>query len=127
MDLLAKKITEIDLPFTKEYLKVDFEDDDNLLTTLIVASRSYIQTMLGFNVTDEWSTVEEIPAELTVACLMIIAHWYDQRQVQTVGTLGDEIKFAVTAIVEAHKRPFKDHVDETDGLTWNEAEYFGIL
>jgi uncharacterized phage protein (predicted DNA packaging) len=126
MDLLAKKITEIDLPFTKEYLKVDFPDDDRLLETLIVAARSYVQTILGFNVNDEWDTVEEIPAELTVACLMIIAHWYDQRQVQTVGTLGDEIKFAVTAILEAHKRPMKDYIDEEDGLTWNELEYYEL-
>ena len=117
MDLLAKKITEIDLQFTKDYLKVDFNDDDTLLSTLIIASRSYIETMLGFKIVQEWPTTEEIPAELTIACLMIVAHWYDQRQVQTVGTLGDEIKFAVTAIVEAHKRPFKSEYLE-DEITY---------
>jgi len=118
MDLLAKKITELDLPFVKDYLKVDFTDDDTLLTTLIVAAYSYVQTMLGFKIEDEWTTTEEIPAELTVACLMIVAHWYDQRQVQTVGTLGDEIKFAVTAIVDAHKRPLKDQYEDEDEVIY---------
>lgn len=117
MAILAKKVTEIDLPFVKDYLKVDFTDDDTLLNTLIVAAQSYMETMLGFKIVEEWPVTADIPAELTVACLMIIAHWYDQRQVQTVGTLGDEIKFAVSAIVGAHKRPYKDsYTDDTDTI-----------
>jgi uncharacterized phage protein (predicted DNA packaging) len=115
MTILSKKVTELDLLFVKEYLKVDFEDDDTILNTLIVAGQSYLETMLGFKIATEWPNVDDIPTELTVACLMIIAHWYDQRQVQTVGTLGDEIKFAVTAIVDSHKRPYKDtYTDDSD-------------
>ena len=43
---------------------------------------------------------------------MIIAHWYDNRQIQTAGTLGVEIQFAVTAIIDAHKNPLKDYSGE---------------
>lgn len=113
MILTSKKMTELDLAFVKEYLKVDYEDEDATIEMLILAAQSYIQTMLGFKISDEWS-IEEIPEELTVATLLIIAHWFDHRQMQTVGTLGEEIKFAVTALVEAHKNPFKEYKEEDD-------------
>jgi hypothetical protein len=63
--------------------------------------------MLGKKFTD----FTEIPDELTIACLMIVAHWYDQRQIQSVGTLGVEINFAVSAIIDAHKDPLKDYTE----------------
>lgn len=116
MDLLAKKITEIDLAFAKEYLKVDYEDEDTIIYSLVVAARSFVETQLGYKITDEFPTTEDIPAELTVACLMIIAHWFDNRQIQQVGTLGKEIGFAVTAILAAHARPFKTEYTDDEGI-----------
>jgi uncharacterized phage protein (predicted DNA packaging) len=107
--LIGVKINELDLPYVKEYLKVDFSEDDNVISALTLAAQSYINTMLGYKVTDRFNTVDGAPDELTVACLMIISHWYENRQVQTPGTLGDEIKFAVSAIIDAHKEPFKEN------------------
>ena len=112
MDLLSKKITELDLPFVKEYLKVDFDDEDTLISTIIVAAQSYIQTMIGYKVSVEWPDRDDIPDELTIAALMLIAHWFDQRQFQTPGTLGIEISYAITAIVAAHANPVKDYKPE---------------
>lgn len=102
IDLLSKKITEIDLPFVKEYMKVDYTEDDVLIQSLILAAQSFIQTKLGFKFKDEYPVTADIPEEFTIACLMIIAHWYDQRQIQTPGMLGDEIAFAVSAILGTH-------------------------
>lgn len=110
--LFEKKITEIDLAFAKEYLKVDYEDEDMFLTTVVAAAKGYIQTILGFRITEEWPNKEDIPTELTIACCLLMSHWFDQRQPQTVGTLGKEMDFAISAIVEAHKIPLKDY-DET--------------
>lgn len=112
MDLTSKKITELDLPFVKEYLKVDFDDEDTLISTITVAARSYIQTMIGYKITSEWPNRDDIPDELTIAALMLIAHWFDQRQFQTPGTLGIEISYAITAIVAAHANPMKDYVPD---------------
>lgn len=102
----SKKITELDLMFVKEYLKVDFTDDDIFISSIIAAAQSYIQTVLGYKFS-EFGETEDIPDELTIACLMLVAHWYDQRQIQTKGIMGDEIGFAVSAIVEAHKNQIK--------------------
>jgi uncharacterized phage protein (predicted DNA packaging) len=117
MDILGKKINEVDLEFTKEYLKVDYTDEDNIINALIVAAYSYIETMLGYKIKDEWPITEEIPGELTVAFLMIVAHWFDNRQFQTAGTLGVEINFAVSAIIDAHKRPLKGEYIDEDNVT----------
>jgi uncharacterized phage protein (predicted DNA packaging) len=106
MDLLGTKITEIDLAFAKEYLKVDYEDEDRMIEAIIVGAYSLIETMLGYKIKTEWALTEDIPGELTMACLMIIAHWFDNRQFQTTGTLGVEMNFAVSAILDAHR----DHV-----------------
>lgn len=108
------KITQLDLPFVKEYLKVDYDDEDRTIEMLIVASRSFIETMLGYKIQAHWTNHTEIPDELTVASMLLIAHWFDNRQMQTAGTVGNEIKFAVTSIVEAHKDPLKDYDEELD-------------
>ncbi|HLO11474.1 MAG TPA: head-tail connector protein [Pseudoneobacillus sp.] len=109
MALTSIKITELELGFVKDYLKVDYTDEDNLISALTVAAQSYINTMLGYKVANEWTVRDDIPDELTVAALMIIAHWYDNRQIQQAGTLGEEIKFAVSAIIDAYKRPLKEY------------------
>lgn len=108
------KITQLNLEFVREYLKVDYEDEDRTIEMLIVASRSYIETMLGYKISKHWTDSNDIPDELTVASLLLIAHWFDNRQMQIAGTVGNEIKFALTAIVEAHKSPLKDYDEELD-------------
>lgn len=109
LNLTGVKITQIDLSLIKEYLKVDYDDEDNLLNIFGVASQSYIETQLGYKISDQWPTESDIPDELTIAAIMIIAHWYDNRQLQTQGTLGAEISFAVSAILNAHKNHLKDY------------------
>lgn len=108
------KINEITLAYMKEYLKVDYDDEDATISALILAAKSYVETMLGFKIEKEWPNREDIPSELTIACLLLISHWFDRRQVQVIGTLADEMKFAVSAIVEAHKRPFKEYEEAQD-------------
>lgn len=109
MDLLSKKITELDLSFVKDYLKVDYSDEDLLISSLILASKSYVEAMLGYKIQERWLTTEEIPEELTIVALMIIANWFDNRQLQTAGILGDEINFAVSAIIQTHKDQIKEN------------------
>lgn len=116
MNLTSKKITELDLPFVKEYLKVDYDEEDTIIETLIISAVSYIETMLGFRIREKWESRDDIPDELTIAALLIIAHWFDNRQMQITGTtLSAEIKFALSAIIDAHKDHFKEYDEEKSG------------
>lgn len=122
-DLTSVKVNELDLPFVKEYLKVDYDDEDIIIQTIIVAAQSYIQTALGFKFQDMLDKSEEIPDELTIAALLLIAHWFDHRQMQTVGVLGKEMEFAVNSLLDAHK----DHMkifSETDGEDGADLTHF---
>jgi len=99
----------LDLVYVKEYLKVDFAEDDNLITLFSTAAKSYVETILGYKMS-VYIAPEEAPAEWNVAILMIIAHWYDNRQIQQVGTLGIEMSLSVHALLDAHK----DHMKAAD-------------
>lgn len=108
------KITDLTLPFVKEYLKVDYEDEDKIIGAIAIGAKGYIETMLGFKISKEWPNKMDIPDELTVACLLLIAHWFDNRQMQTAGLVGDEINYALSALIDAHKIPLKDSDIETE-------------
>jgi uncharacterized phage protein (predicted DNA packaging) len=104
-----KKITELDLTFVKDFLKIDYDDEDSLVQVLIYGAVSYIQQVLGYNITDEWPVRDDIPTDLTICALMLISHWYVNREVQTAGQLGNEVNFAISALIDVYKKPFKEY------------------
>ena len=59
------KVTDLDVIDVKDYLRVDFTEDDMLLSTMLGAAQSFIQSYLNRKFTD----FEEIPGEFTIACL----------------------------------------------------------
>lgn len=93
------KITEIDLDFLKNYLKIDFEDDDILLFTMLSASKSYIQSYLNRDFDD----FEVVPLEFTIACLALVAHWYEKREIQSEKSTKEELKFVFSGLLDIHR------------------------
>lgn len=75
-------ITELDVDFVKNYLRVDYDYDDNLINLMIVSAQSYIQAFLNQKFTD----FEEVPFEFTIAALGLIAQWYEKRAITNEGT-----------------------------------------
>lgn len=70
------KVSEITLEHVKNYLRVDTDEDDILLTALMDASKNYIKSYLG---TDELDKYDDI----TIAYLCLIADMYDVREWKT--------------------------------------------
>ena len=70
------KLSQLDLDFVKEYLKVDFSDDDKELELYVQASISYIKNNTKLSVEE----LDEIP-DLTVVALQLIAHFYDNKSI----------------------------------------------
>ena len=78
----------VDLKKVKEYLRIDYEEDDEFIRSLITASKIYLENACG----------EFLSNELTeLAQLILIEHWNDNRTL--VGTVGDSIKHSVDAII----------------------------
>jgi len=78
----------VDLKKAKSYLRIDYEEDDEFIKSLIIASKIYLENSCG-----EFST-----NELTdLAQLILIEHWNDNRTL--VGKVNDTVKHSVDAII----------------------------
>jgi len=97
------KITEIDLEFVKNYLKIDYNDDDAFLETLIISAKSFIQSYLNKNFSDMILNNEEIPSEFTIACLALVSHWYEKREITNSSQTLDELPYIFSGILDMHR------------------------
>ncbi|WP_111292191.1 head-tail connector protein [Bacillus safensis] len=78
----------MDLKMLKgEYLKVDTDQDDALLKTLITAAKGYIKNGIGRYVEDN--------EQYALATGMLVAHWYENRGVYESGVSGSSIPFTI--------------------------------
>jgi len=91
------KITDLDLDFVKNYLRIDHDEDDNLLSLMIVSAKNFIQSYLNI----KFSEMEEIPDEFTIAALALIAHWYENREIQT--NIQGELKYIFSGILDIYR------------------------
>ena len=78
----------VDLKKAKEYLRIDYEEDDEFIRSLIAGSKIYLENACG----------KFTPSELSdIAQLLLIEHWNDNRTI--IGTVNDSIKHSVDAII----------------------------
>lgn len=69
------KVSEIDLPTLKQYLRVDGDDDDILLTAYLDSAKEYMTSYLGCSIADL-----DKYAPLAVVAMAIVADAYEVRQ-----------------------------------------------
>lgn len=93
------KITDLDLVLVKEYLRIDHTDDDNMLTMMLVAAKSFIQSYLN----QKFADFEEIPDEFTIACLALVSHWYEKREVQSEKVSKNELAYVFSGLLDLHR------------------------
>lgn len=92
-------VTDLDLEFVKNYLRVDYDFDDNLINMMIFSSQSYIQGFLNQKFTD----FEEVPAEFTIAALTLISQWYEKRAIQSEGAASNELKHSFGDLLSQYR------------------------
>ena len=70
----------IDLQEVKEYLRVDIEEDDQLLQMLITAAVEYLKNATGKEYPEKDEKGNAITYELEKVYLkLLIAYWYEKR------------------------------------------------
>jgi uncharacterized phage protein (predicted DNA packaging) len=99
MMLNGVKITEIDLDLVKEYLRIDHNDDDKMLSTMLIAAKSFIQSYLN----KRFEEFDELPDEFTIACLAIVSHWYEKREIQGDKNTGKELSYIFSGLLDLHR------------------------
>lgn len=85
----------------KLYLRVDTSDDDALIQSLITAAESYIKQQTGKTKKIVGTEEQDISTdELYNICLkMLVAHWYENRGPEVVGTVVARFSHSVNAII----------------------------
>lgn len=74
---MAKKMSEIDLFDCKDFLRIDFDEDDFFIEMALDCAKSYVCNYCKRSVED----LDEIP-EVCMAVLIIMAHFYDNRSLE---------------------------------------------
>lgn len=94
----------VDLAAAKQHLNITGSDDDTVISRLIDASTAHMARLLGFALDDEDEFPDGTPADLQHAQLMLVAHWFENREASLVGVTAMSVPFGVQDIVREHRK-----------------------
>lgn len=80
----------MELQEIKEYLRVDGDEDDNLISSILLAAQFYLKNA---GVPEDVSSQQKL---YDIAIKMLVSHWYENRE--PIGK-ADEIAFGLTNII----------------------------
>lgn len=69
------QFSTFDINIVKEYLRIDTDEEDNLTTLILMASKSFIKGYTGLTV-EELDLLDDMP----ICILSLCAEMYDNRQ-----------------------------------------------
>ena len=101
----------IDLAAAKAHLNVTKDDDDAVITRLVSASAAHLGRQLGFAIDDADVFPDGTPADLEQAQLLVIGHWFENREQTITGTIITQLPMGVQEII-AEYRTFSFGVTE---------------
>lgn len=109
-------IRDIDLPTVKEWLRLEEDDntEDTTLMVLLESAKSYIKTYLNVEDLEEYCNVYDnegtpiltrpMPKEFSIACLSLVAFWWERRDVVTGRyEQGKELPYVFKNLLDPHR------------------------
>ena len=78
----------ITLEKAKKYLRIDFNDDNDFISSLILASNKYLENAIGTFTSNDLTELAQ---------LLLIEHWYENRTL--VGTVTNELSHSIDAMI----------------------------
>lgn len=82
------KLSTLDLDFIKNYMKIDFDDDDTELELYRVSALSFIQT----NTNKDLEYLDKKP-EIVIIALQLISHFYENKSITVSSNQGIDKMF----------------------------------
>lgn len=92
------KINEVNLDYLKEYLKVDGNEEDTILTSMLEASKNYIKDYTGLS-EENLNTIDS----LTIAMLTICSDMYENR-IYTLTSKTVQLNMIAKSIMDMYSR-----------------------
>lgn len=87
----------VDLTAAKQHLNLTTSDDDAVVTRLLAAALDWLQSRLGYKISERYP--DATPPALDQCILMMVAHWYANREATLVGVSAVALPFGVVDIV----------------------------
>jgi len=86
------KLSEIDVPFVKEYLRQDGDEDDKLIGAILEGAKDYIVKYTG-------QSLEQLERseDLTIAILVLVGEFYDNRTI----SVNERINLRINSMLES--------------------------
>ncbi|AJD91538.1 hypothetical protein JMA_22210 [Jeotgalibacillus malaysiensis] len=79
----------------KEYLRIDYDDDDETLKSLHKRAKISVRNQVG--VIDV--SIEDAKEQYDQACAMLVQHWYDNRESFRIGNNAYEIPHSLNSLL----------------------------
>ena len=94
----------LELEVVKKHCRIepDFTDDDSLLTLYIGAASRYGETWTRRKMYES-ETSEGYADDVKAAMLLLIGHWYENRETVSVGQAATDIPFTVESLLQPYK------------------------
>ena len=76
----------IDLDEIKEQLRIDFDDDDDILQRKLDAAQNHLERLLGYKIETEYPPTagnppaSTVPPALRECVCQLAGHWYENRE-----------------------------------------------
>lgn len=97
---MAKKLSEIDLYDCKNFLRIDFDEDDLFIEMALDSAKSYVCHYCKRSAED----LDEIP-EVCMAVLVLMGHFYDNRSLETD---TETLNYTIGKMLASHKYYMSD-------------------
>ena len=81
----------MDLEEVKQYLKVDYEEEDDLISSLVGAAHKYL-----VNAGISKDSIDNNQELYKLAMKLLIAHWYEKREITGK---AEQLAFSLSAIL----------------------------
>ena len=89
--LKSAKFTDIDLAFIKDYLRVDYDDDDTELNLYLITSKAYMKEYSGKS-EEELDCIAYSPIPL----IKLVSDMYDNKSATVDNTVKEDMVFKMT-------------------------------
>lgn len=92
----------VDLATAKAHLNLTTTDDDALVTRLIAVAQGWFESQLGYTIATEYP--DEVPAPLDHGVLLMVGHYYANREATLAGVISAPLPMGVADIVNDYRK-----------------------
>ena len=96
----------IDLVLVKAHLRVDGTEEDALIGTYLNGAVEYVQQHCDRRIVEAPETSEQMALtdDVKQAILLLVGHWYANREEVVIGAAANQIPMGVNALLWTRKR-----------------------